>query len=209
MKLLLSIFIFYCAGLCAQSTDNDVISINQSFENYKKLLAEKNGKEAAKLVDKNTINYYESIVLMAKRASFEHVKTLNFMDKFMVLSVRHYMTKDEILKSNGTQLFEYAVSKGWIDANAIKSLTLGKVNVQNNLASVQLLSNGNVTPINLNFSREVGKWKVDLTSLFPSANTQLKSNAPEKIKQEEEQILQMLEKSSGQKPSQNIWKPVM
>lgn len=209
MKLLLSIFIFYWTGLQAQITDNDVIGINQSFENYKKLLAEKNGKEAAKLVDKNTINYYESIVLMAKRASLEHVKTLSFMDKFMVLSVRHYMTKDEILKSNGAQLFEYAVNKGWIDANAIKSLTLGKVNTQKNQASVQLLSNGNVTPINLNFSQESGKWKVDLTSLFPSANTQLKGNAPEKQKQEEEQILQMLEKSSGQKPTQNIWKPVM
>lgn len=209
MKLLVTIFFFCLNGLQAQTADNDVVKINQSFENYKKLLSEKNGKEAAKLVDKNTINYYESIVLMAKRANYESVKALNFMDKFMVLSVRHYMTKDEILKSNGTQLFEYAVNKGWIDANAIKSLTLGKINTQNNQASVQLLSNGNVTPININFSFETGKWKVDLTSLFPSANTQLKSNAPEKVKQEEEQILQMLEKGSGQKPGQNIWKPVM
>jgi hypothetical protein len=206
MKSNLTILFFFILTNLLVAQENEVGLIRKNFDSYKTFLCNGNGGEAANLVDSHTIKYYGDIIELVKNADSLKVESLSILDKIMVLIVRQRVSKENILNFDGKALLIHAINNGMIDKNGAGSLTIGDVTVNNNSAKGQLIFNGTGTPYFLNFYKENGQWKYDLTSSFPIFIPALQKLVTEFG--ERGSIDLMLSAVKGNKQCQNVWIPI-
>jgi hypothetical protein len=206
MKCNLTILFLFILTNLVVAQENEVGLIRKNFDSYKTLLYNGNGGEAANLVDSHTIKYYGDIIELVRNADSLKVESLSLWDKIMVLTVRQRVSKENILNFDGKALLIHAINNGMIDKNSVLRFTIGDVTVDNNSAKGQLIFNGTGTPYFLNFYKENGQWKYDLTTSFPIFIPALQKL--EKELGERGFIDGMLRAIPGNKLSQNVWRPI-
>lgn len=182
--------------------------VRAAFENYKSAILNENGEEAVHYLDSRTIAYYKNILSLVKTADSTQAETLSFQDKFMVLTIRHRATREEILEFDGTSLIVYCIDKGMIGKSSVSSNSIGEVTINGDFASGAFLSNGQSTPFAFDFYREEKQWKIDLTSLFLVADLAFKQVIAKSGMPENEFLFSILESLSGTKPGPEVWLPV-
>jgi hypothetical protein len=206
MKSILIIMFFFILTNLVVAQENDVELIRKNFDSYKAFLYNSNGVEAANLVDSHTIKYYSNIIELVKDADSLKVESLPLLDKIMVLIVRQKVSAENILKFDGTALLIHAINNGMINKKSEGSFTIGDITVENNFAKTQIIFNGVKSPYFLNFYKESGQWKYDLTSSFP-----ISLPAIEKLTNEIGErgfINLMLSYGNRENANQNVWMPV-
>ena len=206
MKSILTILFFFILTNLVVAQDNEVELIRKNFESYKAFLYNSNGVEATNLVDSHTIKYYSDIIELVKNADSLKVESLPLLDKMMVLVVRQRVSVENILKFDGTALLIHAINNGMIDKNNIGSFTIGDITIENNFAKAQIIFNGIKSPYFLNFYKESGQWKYDLSSSFP-----IGLPAIEKLTKEigERGLINlMLSYGNQENTNKNVWMPV-
>jgi len=206
MKSNLTILVLFILTNFVVAQDNDLGLIRKNFDSYKTFLYNGNGGEAANLVDSHTIKYYGDIIELVKNADSLKVESLSLWDKIMVLTVRQRVSKENILNFDGKALLIHAINNGMIDKNGAGSFTLGDVTVDKNSAKGQLIFKGTGSPYFLNFYKESGQWKYDLTSSFPIFIPALQKLVTEFG--ERGSIDLMLSAVKGNKQCQNVWIPI-
>lgn len=200
----LMLFIVYS---CFGQNASDEKGIKDCFAGYKLSILESRGEEAIKWVDKNTLDYYESMLKLSIVADSSIVQILDFMDRFTVLTARHRIPKDELLKMDGNSFFVYAIDAGMVGKGGVTTVEIGEVTIDGDTAKGQLVSNGQVSPLYFQFNKEDGQWKIDITSIFAPSAAALTKMIKDSGQSETEFILQALQLLTGRSVDNSIWHP--
>lgn len=190
----------------AQQTEEKLVK--KTFETYKSAILNDKGEEAVEQVDAKTINYYGDILDKVKTADSLAVDKLALMDKLMVLIIRHRISKDEILTTNGKQLLVTAIKMGMVGKSSVMNNEVGVVKVNGNFATGELLVQGQKTPLAFEFNKENGAWKLDLTAVFPAGEAAFRQMVKQSGEPENAYLLSLIELTSGKEPGAEVWVPV-
>ncbi|WP_375561779.1 hypothetical protein ACE193_04290 [Bernardetia sp. OM2101] len=179
--------------------------VKKSFDNYKTSILNDKGKDAIKYVDSRTIQYYSDILELVKTADSTKIESLSILDKLMVFSIRHRVSKEDILSFDGKSLFIYAIKSGMVGKNSVANNSIGEVIVEDNFAKGEFVANGQKAPFYFHFYKEQGKWKIDLTSIFPISTIAFKKMADDSGENQNDYLFSLLEMITGKKPTKEIW----
>jgi len=199
LTLLLSVTIA-CYG---QKSDQRLVK--QTFNSYKSAILNDKGDEAIKFVDSRTIKYYSDILELVKNADSAKVNSLSLLDKLLVFTIRHLISKEDILSFSGKGLLVYSIKSGMVGKNSVANNSIGNVTINNDFAKGQLITNGQEDPFYYHFYKEGGQWKIDLTSIISNSTLAFKKMVEESGQSENEYLFYLLEISTGKKPGQEIW----
>jgi hypothetical protein len=202
----ITLIFFFILTISAFGQESDEELVRKSFDSYSKSLVDNNGEDVIKFVDSRTIKYYSDILDLVKNADSTKVEALSLIDKMMVLTIRHRVSKEDILSFNGEKLLIYAIKSGMIDKGGAANISIGKVTIDNDFAKAQLISYGQESPYFLHFYKE-GQWKFDLTSTFSIAIPVLQKMADE-FGGSDKFILVALKQLTGKSPGHDIWHPI-
>lgn len=206
MKGIVAILLFSMLSFSVFSQASEEESIKKTYDSYNDFLSKANGAEAVKYVDSHTIQYYNAIAELSRDADSLKIESLPLLDKIMVLITRHRVPKEQLLKFDGRELFIYSIENMMVDTKSSPVLKLGTVTIDNDSAKAQLLFKDAEYPLYLNFYKEQGQWKYDLTSSFAIALPALKKYVDEM--NEKLVINMMLNADPQHKPSPYIWRPI-
>lgn len=190
----------------AQQTEEQLVK--KTFETYKSAILNDKGEEAVEQVDAKTINYYGDILDKVKTADSLTVDKFTLMDKLMVLIIRHRISKDEILTTNGKQLLVTAIKMGMVGKSSVMNNEVGVVKVNGNFATGELLVQGQKTPLAFEFNKENGAWKLDLTAVFPAGEAAFRQMVKQSGEPENAYLLSLIELTSGKEPGAEVWVPM-
>ncbi len=182
--------------------------IQKTFDDYKSAILNDEPERALSVIDSRTKNYYVQLLKEIKTGDSVRINSLSIIDKITVLGIRSMATKDEIRKMKETDAFAYAVKKGMVGKNSVSNNSIGEITVDKSFAKAQIMTGSEPTPLYFNFYKEDGKWKMDLTALFPVTNIALKNMVAESGKTENEFLFNILEALRGRKVTSEIWQPV-
>lgn len=205
------IIVFLCVILISvgcNTPKSDEEQVQECFSNYKTALQDQNGKSALDYVDKSTINYYEEMLQYAIEADSLDINKMSLMDKITILSIRHKISPQEIMRMDGKALFIYAINNGMIGSNSIDKITLSTIKIKESTADGYLMANGQELPMAFEFKKEDTEWKINLTSIFDISETGLKQAAYIRNLKENEFIVTTISEINKKKVSDNIWHPI-
>lgn len=181
--------------------------IRQAFLTYKAAVLQQQGQSAVTLVNKATVQYYARMKAVALEGQEKEVRQLTPVNKIMVLSLRHRLPVSDLRKMKPEELFIHGVNQGWIDKDSILDTDIGQPQVSGNDASAEYLKSGKPTPLKYRFTKEDGKWKVDLTALMPAGDQGISMMMKEQGLDEDTFIIGIIESVSGKKAPTTIWQP--
>ena len=199
--------IFCLHGLCF-AAQNDIDAIKKCYEDYVVAILNNNADQAYQCIDSNTKKYYDRILEMAIHLDANDTKKLSLLNKSMVLLARHGIEKNKLLKMNGADFFKYAIKNDWIGSEGDRGQRITNVNIEGDIASSNIVENGNISTFGYVFYREADGWKIDLTSIMPFAERELKQQLLKMQINDDDFIFQMLETLSGKKVDSRVWKPL-
>ena len=199
--------VFCLQGICL-AAESDIAGITKCYEDYAIAILNNNAEEAYQSIDSNTKKYYDRILDMAIHLDAKDTKKLSLLNKWMVLLARHGVEKKKLLKMTGADFFKYAITNDWIGSEGDRGQRITNVNIDNNIASSNIVKEGNISPFGYVFYRETDGWKIDLTSIMPFAERELKKQLIKMQMQDDAFIFKMLEGISGKKVTNRVWKPL-
>lgn len=182
--------------------------IRKAFTVYKTGILNDNADDALSVVDSHTVKYYADILNDVKKADSVRINSLSLINKVTVLGIRASATKNEILAMRGTDAFIYAVKKGLVGKNSVMNDTVGEITIDKDFAKAELLDIHEKTGLFFHFYKEDGKWKIDLTALFPISNIVLQRMIEKSGKNENEFLFEILTIMSGKKVTSDIFNPI-
>lgn len=189
----------------AQQTDEK--NVKKTFDAHKSAILNGKGEEAVKQVDAKTITYYNDILQKVKTADSLQIDKASLMDKLMILMIRHRISKQEIMATNGRQLLVTAIKMGMVGKSSVINNEVGAVKVNGNFASANLLVRGQKTPLAFEFHKEHGAWKLDLTALFPAGEAAFRQMVKQSGKPENEYLLSLIQLTNDKVPGARVWEP--
>lgn len=184
-------------------------AILECFNSYKSAILNDKGEKAVDLVDSRTISYYSEILEKVKTSDSTTINSMNIMDKLMVFSIRHRTSKEDIMSFDGKQLLVYAIQQGMVGKNSVANNEVGSISVNEDFAKGQAVINGKPEELFYHFYKEEGKWKMDLTSLFPAGTAAFELMAEQSGMEENEYLFLLLEMTSGDEVSDSIWDTIV
>lgn len=203
-KITTFLILFFFAGhIQAQQTEEELIMI--SFEKFKWAVVDNKPEQAVKYIDTKSISYYSLIIDKTKNADSLALDSMNILDKLMILTMRHVMPHDDILNLDGKGLFKYAVKNGIAGKDNLQHITTGKMIINNDTAFVQAIKSGEPSNHYLNFHKEEGVWKFDITSLFKISETSFKKVQIKSGKSENEFLFAIIKLLTGYSPGNEVW----
>lgn len=206
MKTLLLI-VFVC-GLMVNTTAAETTA-QDVFELYKVRILAADGNEAAKLMNPDTIAYYQKMLDYAKTAKAEDVKKLMMIDRLMVFTVRARMNIEQINAMDGSSFFAYAVTSGWISRDSVKNIKDYSVSDLPNGRKVLELKVGDRSMEMFQFEKIEDDWKLDLTPPMPKFNAMFMAYAQQMGKSEDEFLLVTLGSLMGRAvTADEVYKPM-
>lgn len=212
------LFLFTMISVFAQEDETPKIDqtkakkeIVKTFDTYKKAIINGDSKTAIAQLDKNSIKYYQEILDVSLRADSAQINQLEVLDKLIVLSVKHKVPKEELIKMNGLQLLNYSIDHGLIgNKNTINDIEIGEVDINGEIAYGQFIVKKQKTPLYFGFTYDQSQWRLDVTSVFEPVGFAIRKLVEMQNKEENEVILMMIESTSqGKKVDKEIWKPLL
>lgn len=202
-KLFIIAVLFSFNNLLSQNND-----VKEAFYKYKESILNQQGETAAGMVNKKTLFYYNDVLEASKNADSVSIENAGFFKKFMVLSVRHRLSPEDLFGMTGKTLFEHGVNQGWIGKESVQGIETGTIEEDGNNAMVQMFQNGKEVPYFFQFEKENGQWLLDLTSIMETSEVALKEYLKENDLNENQFILQVLEMVTGSTLSNAVWHPL-
>ncbi|HEX8299110.1 MAG TPA: hypothetical protein VF594_08110 [Rubricoccaceae bacterium] len=177
----------------------------KAFEAYRTALLAEDGHAVVGLVDSGTLAYYGQGVEWALDADSADVAAMRLIDRLMVFSLRHRVPADTVRAFDGASSLSYAVRKGWIGAGSVQRLQIVRTEATGPTGFATFDERGQ---IRMGFTREEGRWKVDLTSMLPLANLAFHQVAVDAGQTDDEMLFQILGSLTTRQPDRRIWQPL-
>lgn len=188
-------------------------AVRRVFAEYKRALIEGDGEAAAKLVDAETLRYFEELRELAVGASEEEVRSRSFIERLLVVSMRHQLEPRQMAELELADLIRIAVEEGWISPQSIAQLEMGEVRVEGEVAegeartraSTEEAGGNPVETLRYEFVREDGAWRFRFSSLVSSLDRLVTEFAAELGLAEDELIFTLVESFSGRQVLPEVW----
>ncbi|HEX6731439.1 MAG TPA: hypothetical protein VF074_15550 [Pyrinomonadaceae bacterium] len=194
-------------GTSAETAQSEEKLVRQTFVDYKSAILQRQGQTAVTLVNQATLDYYARMQGLALEGQEREVRQLTPLNKILVLSLRHRVAIDQLRMMTPNQVFTYAVSQGWIGKNSVLDSEIGGLRILGNDASAEYLKGGQRTSLNYRFTKENGRWKIDLTALTPFADQAMKMLIAKEGLDEDTFVVSLIESVSGKRVLPSIWHP--
>lgn len=194
-------------GVSIQRSQSEADLVRGTFLAYKEAILQQQGRSAVSLVNRATLQYYARMKLLALEGQEKEVRLLSPMNKIMVLSLRHRLAVGDLGKMTPEEVFAYAVNQGWIGKSSVLDSDIGQVQVFGRDASAEYVKSGKPTPLKYRFTKEEGKWRIDLTALMPVADQAMRMLIQKQGFDEDTFIISLIESVSGRKVLPSIWQP--
>ena len=193
----------------------DATLIRKVFEDYKAALIAGDGEAAVALVDQGTLDYFAELKRLSLEGSEKEVRRGPFIDRLLVVTIRHLFQPDQVAALGLDELIQRAVGEGWISPTTVAQLEIGEVSIDGDLATAEVLTavgvaSSNDTPsavqgLTYRFVREEHGWRFGFSSLVEGLNGVI-SQFTEMLGTEEDALIFLLvENLSGQKVLPEIW----
>lgn len=213
--LLVLLVLLHALFACSRSpaagaaSAQEVEAVRACFEAYRQALLAADGKAALALVDRNTIDYFDQMVDLALYGEEATVRGQSSVNKIMVLSLRHRMSRERLLKATAESVFVHAVNEGWIGKNGVIAVELGTIRVRHDSATAAIMAQGKEAPVSFTFHKEPDGWRIDLAALMSLTDLAFKQLLAQLGKSEDEAIADLLEAVSGREVSPQVWQPAV
>jgi hypothetical protein len=181
------------------------VSISECFNQYKSAIVEKQGLTAYAKLDASTKTRIQKNIQHARNSKKEAIWNLPFMDKLMILSLRHYFSREQLKTINGEAFFAFAVENNHFGLRSVENFELDKIEENGPSASSSVKQNGKAITFSIFFNRENGAWKINLNSLFKLVSSVMKKSMPPGTQKENDHIINILENGSKKKVEADIW----
>lgn len=183
--------------------------VRENFNAYKYALLNDLGSDASDLVSARTIHYYEQLLALALTGDEKALKNLPGFDRMVVLSMRHNIPAEELVAITAKELFAFGVQDEWITKQNIAPYELGDIGVFGNYATANIRRGENNTERYLEFRKENGVWRLNLTPLIDESKQQFALKLSQLQGDENQAIVDLIESMSGNKVSKTIWNPIL
>ena len=196
----------------AQAQPDDATAIRELFTRYKSALLAGDGATASRLVDAETFAYFEEIKELTLSGSEEQVRTRPFVDRLLVVTMRHELAASDLQGMDLEGLLEHAIDAGWIGKQSILGLGIGEVTVDGDQATAVAITPGQ-TPadqvasesLRYRFVRENGEWRFGFRSLVASINQMIAQLTSQMGTDQDALIFVLVEQLSGRKVLPEVW----
>ena len=199
--LMLAGFILACSG----KTDAELIT--ERFLKYQKAIINNQGFLAAENLDQKTLEWYDTLLKMAKESKKSELEKSNFLSKLIVLSIRQEFSKREIADLNAKSVFAFGLEKSLYDQDSIKQLTIGSLKIDATRAVAAMKMNNKPTGSYIKFIREGGDWMINFASMINVINEQATGRLVENIPNENKKAIAAVRNISEKPIKRNIWTP--
>jgi hypothetical protein len=149
----------------AANAAGEADAVRQSFHALKAALLQNRGDEAARLVSRSTLvlsDKARELALYGSRAELEAQPTAMLA---AVLSLRQSIGPQKLQSMPARDLVAYVVDTDLTRDGPVAGIDLGGVRVDRQAAAADVLSDGSFPVSQLQFSKEEGLWKLDLTDI--------------------------------------------
>lgn len=197
----------YLATGCHSSPEPQLI--RKCFAQYKQAILDRNGEEAVQQVDSSTLRYYASMKDAALNAKEQDVRNMTITDKINVLGFRHQIGIAQLQRLSEQELLVFLVDQGMTGREGVADSDLGQTSISGNTAQGEILSRGQKTGFKFRFVKDDGKWRLDLTALLPMVDQGMKGVVSRLGVNEDQFIVNMLERMSFKPVTSNIWEPLV
>jgi hypothetical protein len=208
-RLLLSLLFAAGIGLhpSALKAQDDVAAVNTCFQQYQEAIGAKNANAALRLFSRNSLSFYDSVLLLARFADSQQLSTQGVMRQLLVLTLRVRVPHSEIRVMTGTSLLQYAINSGMIGNIGQRGTELGQIEVNRDTAWAQLMVDGTPTELKLLFLRE-HQWTLDLAYLVTAGEHGIEQMLRDAGLKRADFIMTMLLRISEGKAKADVWLPV-
>jgi hypothetical protein len=162
------------------------------------------GAAAARLVTRETREYYARMARMAVSAPEVQVRAAPLMERMMILMYRHRVPAAELRRLSADAAFAYTIDHGWVSGNEDADPLLSAAGVFGERDRA-VLRDGNGEDVH--FLREDGAWRWDMMPTLVAASTTFAPD-PDSGMTEDEFVMFVLRFSNGRDPSPDIWQPL-
>lgn len=145
----------------------------------------------------------------ALNAKEQEVRNMTITDKLNVLGFRHQIGIGQLQRLSEQELLVFLVDQGRSGREGIADSELGQISISGNTAEGEILSRGQKIPFKFRFVKDDGKWRLDLTALLPMVDQAMKAVISKLGVNEDQFIVNMLEKISGKPVTSDIWEPLV
>lgn len=189
----------------------DVAAIRDLFNRYKAALLSGDGATAARLVDSETLQYFEEIKGLALDGAEDAVRERPFVDRLLIVTMRHQLPAAELQDMDLEGLLKHAIDAGWIGKQSIMGLGIGEVTVDGDQATAVAVtptqSTGTETSSELRyrFVRDQGEWRFGFRSLVESINQMIAQITKQMGTDQDALIFVLVEQLSGRKVLPEVW----
>lgn len=215
------------AGSAAAQCDaaRAVEDVRKVFDQYKDALVRGDGVLARQLVDSGTLAYFEELKRLARSGSEAEVKARSFVDRLLIVSMRHALPTEVIETLTFEGLITTAMTEGWIRPETVAGLSMGEVTVDGDQASGVAVASGlSIAPtppaaepataqadaalgVDYLFACEVGAWKFRFGSLVAQLDRLVSELTQQLGAEEDALIFSLVEAFTGKKVLPEVWQP--
>lgn len=193
--------------------DPETEAVRLVFEAYKRALLEGDGQAAAALVDASTLSYFGAIKDLAMSGSEEEVKARAFVDRLLIVTMRHELEVETLESMDLEGLLRHAIESGWIAKASIRRLDIGEITIDGDTArgvaktagAIPAPAEPGAEPLSYAFIREDGVWKFGFSSLVASLNKVITDFAQQMGANEDDLIFTLVQALSGRQVLPEIW----
>ena len=202
------------AGVVAAQEGAEVRAVRQTFENYKAALVAGDAASAVSQVDADTLRYFEELRGLAASGTEDEIRSRSFVDRLLVLSIRHTFPSDLIASLSLEELMAKAVADGWIAPQTVAQLQIGEIVIEGDRATGEAMTSasaanpdlaGPVDGLRYEFVREDGAWFFRFGSLVQSLNALVEELTGQLGGSQDDLLFMLIESFSGEKVLPEVW----
>lgn len=182
--------------------------VQEAFDVYRRALTHADGTVAAEIVSADTIDLYQQYRDLAVFGDEKTVKDLSMVNRMQVLIVRLRVKPETLKAMDGKATFAYAVDNEWIGKDVVVRAGLTDIAVTGNRATGKVTLGGEPTTEIFHFRKENNGWKFDLVPTIKKTDQALQMSAKSRNVSENEFLFSILTSLTGNRVTENVWKPL-
>ena len=209
VQLMAAALIIALPVACSAEPDQaeEAALVRTAWDEFRASLLAGDGATAASRVSKGTFAYYDQLLERALYADRAELEVIGLGDRFTVLLTRHRVSGADLKQLDGRGLFALGVDEGWISQSSVSEAGIGEIEVRGDEARAMVLRDGEPMGEHLPFVREDGRWRFDMTVVLVVLNDMFDSMRAEAGFTEEQFIPMLIQGTTGEPVSEELWAP--
>ena len=196
-------------AIACQTGASDEEQILMVYETYKQGVINSTGVSAASVLTPGSYDFYAKIRDHALYATKEELEIVSGLEFFTAIMIRGRIDAEELVQMSGEDIIALQIDRGWTSQGAVSGITLGEITVNGNRASSTIEGAQGAGPVEFEFEKVDGVWRLDLAAFSQEAGKALDAIFLQVQGSRADSVLQMLEMGGITVDPETIWTPPM